>query len=111
MFAPAAALVLDSAQKQILETVARAGSTPQAVARKCRVILLAAEGDSNNLIAYKTGLSRPTVIAIRAAFAHGGIEAIRRKQTRKRTRRVRTPELEKRILDTTLQTRPPDATH
>src|ERR1051325_5570407 len=59
----------------------------------------------------KTGLSRPTVIATRATFAQGGIEAIRRKQTRKRSRRVRTPELEKRILDTTLQTRPPDATH
>src|ERR1051325_6107546 len=111
MFTPAAALAVDPAQKQILESVARAGSTPQSVARKCRVILLAAEGVSNYLIADKTGLSRPTVIATRATFAQGGIEAIRRKQTRKRSRRVRTPELEKRILDTTLQTRPPDATH
>ncbi|MBL8235123.1 MAG: IS630 family transposase, partial [Bryobacterales bacterium] len=81
------------------------------MARKCRVILLAAEGVSNNSIAEETGLSRPTVIATRAAFARDGIDAIRRKQTRKRVPRVRTPELEKKILDTTLQTRPPDATH
>lgn len=111
MFTPAAALRLDPSQRQVLESVARAGSTRQSVARKCRVILLAAEGVSNNSIAEETGLSRPTVIATRAAFARDGIDAIRRKQTRKRVPRVRTPELEKKILDTTLQTRPPDATH
>jgi transposase len=51
------------------------------------------------------------VIATRAAFLHEGLEAIRRRQKRKRSRRVLTPELEQRILDTTLKTRPPDATH
>lgn len=111
MFTPAAALVLDSSHKQVLESLARAGGTPQSVARKCRIILLAAEGVSNSLIASQTGLSRPTVIATRAAFARKGLDAIRRRQTRKRARRVRTPELEQKILDTTLKTRPPDATH
>ena len=111
MFTPAAALVLDPSEKQVLESVARAGATPQTLARKCRVILLASEGISNNRIADQTGLSRPTVIATRAAFAREGMDAIRRRQTRKRSRRVRTPELEQKILDTTLTTRPPDATH
>src|SRR5215469_1446871 len=111
MFTPAAALALDRAQKQALESLARAGATPQSVARKCRVILLASQGVSNNLIANQTGLSRPTVIATRIAFAREGLEAIRRRQTRTRSRRVRTPELEQKILDTTLKTRPPDATH
>jgi len=111
MFTPAAALALHPAQKVALESLARAGATPQSVARKCRVILLASEGISNNLIANQTGLSRPTVIATRAAFTRKGIDAVRRQQTRKRSRRVRTPELEQKILDTTLKTRPPDATH
>jgi hypothetical protein len=39
------------------------------------------------------------------------VEAIRQRQKGKRSRRVLTPELEQRTLDTTLQTRPPDATH
>jgi transposase len=39
------------------------------------------------------------------------VDAIRQRQKRKRSRRVLTPELEQRILDTTLKTRPPDATH
>jgi transposase len=111
MFTPATALSLDPSQKQALKALDRAGNTPQAVARKCRVILLAAQGVPNNRIAAQTGLSRPTVIATRTIFAHGGVEALRRRPPRKRSRRVLTPELEQKILDTTLKTRPPAATH
>jgi transposase len=111
MFAPAPALVLDVTQRQALESLARTGATPQSVARKCQVILLASQGVSNNQIAEHTGLSRPTVIATRAAFTRQGMNAIGRRQTRQRSRRVRTPELEQTILDTTLKTRPADATH
>ena len=111
MFPPASAVLLEPSQKQVLESLARAGNTPQRVARKCEVILLAAEGVPNNAIAHQTGLSRPTVIATRAAFARGGVETLQQRQKRKRSRRVLTPELEQRILDTTLKTRPPDATH
>ena len=111
MFAPADALAVNSSQRQVLEALVRAGSTPQLLARKCEAVLLASAGTPNNAIAQRTGLSRPTVIAIRTAFARDGVEALRRRQTRKRSRRVLTPELEQRILDTTLKTRPPDATH
>jgi len=111
MFAPATALSLDQAQRQLLESLLRAGSTPQRVARKCEVVLLASQGLSNNAIAQQMGVSRPTVIATRAAFRSGGVEAIRQKQKRKRSRRVLTPALEQKILDTTLKTRPSDATH
>lgn len=41
----------------------------------------------------------------------GGVDAVRRRHPCKRSRRVLTPELEQRILDTTLKTRPPNATH
>lgn len=111
MFTPATPLVIDRSQRQVLESLARAGGTPQSIARKCKVILLASEGVANNVIAQQTGLSRPTVIATRAAFSRNGVESIRRRQKRKRSRRVLTPELEQKILDTTLKTRPPDATH
>jgi transposase len=111
MYTSAEAVALTPPQRRILESLARSGGTPQSLARKCDVLLLAAEGTPNNAIARQTGLSRPTVIATRAAFAAGGVEAIRRRPKRKRARRVLTPELEQKILDTTLKTRPPDATH
>jgi transposase len=111
MFARAAALALNEAQKSQLESLARAGTTSQRTARKCQVILLASEGVSNHSIAQQTGLSRPTILAARAAFVQRGIESVREPQTRKRSRRTLTPELEQKILDTTLKTRPADATH
>ena len=111
MFTPAIAISLQPAQQHALESLARAGTTPQRLARKCEVILLAAQGVANNAIAQQTGLSRPTVIATRAAFVRNGLEAMRQRQRRERSRRVLTPELEQKILDTTLKTRPPDATH
>src|SRR6516162_5788887 len=99
MFTPASALPLNPRQRDRLESLLRAGSTPQKVARKCKVVLLAAEGMANNAIAQQIGMSRPTVIATRAAFAQGGVEAIERKQKRKRSRRILTPVLEQKILD------------
>lgn len=110
MFARAAALILDDGQQRALEALARAGTTPQRVARKCDVIVLASQGVSNSAIAQQLGLSRPTVIATRAAFARGGVDAVCQPQVRQRSRRGLTPAVEQKILDTTLQTRPPDAT-
>src|SRR2546430_16885856 len=102
MFAPAVALSLDQVQRQLLESLLRAGSTPQRVARKCQVVLLASEGLSNNAIAQQMGVSRPTVIATRAAFARGGVEAIRQKQKRKRSRRGTKPGVEKKKMGAAL---------
>jgi len=111
MFAQAAGVKLKKTQMQQLQSLARAGTTPQRVAQRCRVVLLAGRGVSNSSIARQTGLSRPTVIAARAEFARGGIEALRQPQRRKRVRPVLTAELEQRILDTTLKSRSATATH
>src|SRR6267154_4892755 len=110
MFATAEALSVDDDAKKQLESLVRSGTTPQGVAQKCRVILLAQEGMSNRSIAKQLGLSRPTVIAARATYGTGGVQALTAKPTRNRPRRTLTPEVEKKILDTTLKTRPPDAT-
>jgi transposase len=111
MFARAAALAPDPTVKRQLESLARAGTTPQRLARKCQVILLASEGVPNQSISQQTGLSRPTVIGTRAAFRSAGIEGLCQFQKRRRPRPVLRPELEQEILDTTLKTRPSDATH
>lgn len=111
MFVPAAAVDLDEAQKRQLESLARAGTTPQRIARRCRVILLASQGVANHAIAQQTGLSRPAVLAARAAFAARGIEGLRKSKKRERSRRRLTPEVEHKILETTLKTRPANATH
>ena len=77
MFKRATALAIEEGQKHPEEFLARAGTTPQRLARKCEAILLASQGVSNYAIARQTGLSRPSVLATRAAFTQGGIEASR----------------------------------
>ena len=111
MFEPAAALVVDEGQRRELESLLRVGATPQKIARRCQVILLANQGVANHSIAQQTGLSRPTVLATRAAFVERGTAGICAPQRRKRQRRVLTSELEQRILDTTLKTTPSESTH
>jgi transposase len=111
MFARAAALAVTPSQREQLESLVRSGLTPQRLARRCRVVLLASQGMANHAIAHQTGLSRPTVIATRRTFAQAGIEGIRRRQKRKKPSPILTPELKQKILDTTLKTKPPGETH
>jgi transposase len=111
MFAPAAALALDPVQTGYLEALVRSGLTPQRVARKCRVVLLASQGVPNHAIAQETGLSRPTIIATRLAFSQGGVAAISQPHKRKKSSPILTPELQQKILDTTLKTKPHGESH
>jgi len=111
MFAPVAPLVLDSDQAKRLDALVRSGLTPQRVARKCRVVLLASQGRANHAIAQETGLSRPTVIATRLAFARKGVEGISLPSKRKKKSPILTPELQQKILDATLKTKPLGETH
>ena len=111
MFASAAALVIAPEQRQQLEALARAGTTSQNVARKCRVVLLAGDGVANNSIAQQTGLSRPTILSVRSAFSRGGVAAITGRHPRQRRPAVLTTAIEQNILDATLKARPADATH
>jgi len=111
MFTPAAPLAIGASQKQHLETLVRAGTTTQRLARRCQVILSASQGAENHAIARQTGLSRLTLLTTRAAFIQGGVEVLRQRLKRKRDGHVLTPAVEQRIVDTTLTMRPASGTH
>jgi transposase/DNA-binding CsgD family transcriptional regulator len=112
MFSAAAPLTVSVDQKRELELLVRNGNSPQKVALRCRLLLLASQGVANQAIAEQLNVSRPTVLALRAAFAKEGIGAVTSIRRRKRLPRVLTPELEQQILNTTLKTRPGDgSTH
>src|SRR5208282_4231412 len=99
MLSPSTVITINGEVKTTLETLARAGSTTQRVARRCRVILLAAQGTPNRAIARQVGVSRPTVLSVRSAFAHGGVEALRHDPVRQRSRRKLRPALEKHLIE------------
>src|SRR5436305_9136167 len=106
MFSAAAPVAVTADQKRELELLVRNGNSPQKVALRCKALLLAHQGVANTSIADQLKVSRPTVLALRAAFAKDGLAAITGVRRRKREAKVLTPELETRILDTTLKTRP-----
>jgi transposase len=108
MFLPASPLAVTQDQQRELEGLVRNGNSSQKAALRGRLVLLAHAGVANQSIAEQLNVSRPTVLALRSAFSKHGMTAVT--GVRKRTRRgsVLTPELEQKILDTTLKTRPGD---
>jgi transposase len=73
-FAPA--LVLREGDRGRLADLARLPSVPSGLAKRARMVLLAADGVPNAEIARKVGVSRPTVIGWRNRYAAGGIKAL-----------------------------------
>ncbi len=98
-------------QRGQLERWAAAQKTPQSVALRARIVLLAAGGESNSAIARTLGVSRPTVILWRERFAQGGPPAL----TETKPGRGRKPTISaakvREIITATTQTTPPGETH
>ena len=111
MFSPAPALKLTVEERGELERLAANGRTPQKLARRVRVILLAADGVANMQIAARVGISRPTVLSQRERFAESGLRGLIKDRTRKPGLSPITPDIVKRIVDATRTQTPADATH
>jgi transposase len=73
-FAPA--LMLRTGDRERLGELARLPSVPSGLAKRARMILLAADGVPNAQIARLAGVSRPTVISWRDRYERGGIAAL-----------------------------------
>src|SRR5947209_18462933 len=80
MFTPAPALPIDPNQRKRLAHLVRAGTTPQKVAQRARIILLASEGMPNRAIAQAVDVSRTPVLLWRARFATAGVPALLRER-------------------------------
>jgi transposase len=72
----APALVLREGDRQRLADLARLPSVPSGVAKRARIVLLAADGMPNAQIARTVGVSRPTVIGWRDRYRQGGIKGL-----------------------------------
>jgi len=111
MWKPAAALTLRSSQRTDLETLVRSGKTPQRVVTRAKIILAAAEGTPNNAIARELAVSRPTVYLWRDRFQRAGIVGLLKDAPRPGRRRAVSSDQVQAVVNATLQTTPPDATH
>jgi transposase len=111
MWTPAVALALRPSQRADLEALVRSGKTPQRVVARAMIVLAAADGKAINAIAQEFHVSRPTVYLWRERFQQAGVVGLMKDAPRPGRRLALTPADIAKVVDATLQTTPPDATH
>jgi transposase len=111
MWDQAERLPMSAEQSHQLQAWVRAPSTPQKIVLRARICLLAHEGKSNRQIAEQLHTSRPTVILWRKRFQETGVAGLEHEPSRPPHVNRSAETLIKRIVDTTLQSTPADATH
>lgn len=111
MWNPADRLPMTDDQRKTLETWVRARTTPQRIVLRSRICLLAADGHSNNGIAGQLGTSRPTVLLWRQRFVEGGPAGLSEDAPHGPSAQRLPAEKVRAIVEATLHTTPPDATH
>jgi len=111
MWKPTDALPMSLEQRTVLEAWTRAKTIPQRVVLRSRICLLAADGHANHAIARELNTSRPTVLQWRKRFAKQGPPGLAEDAPHGPSPRRLAAEKVRAIVDTTLQTTPPAATH
>jgi putative transposase len=107
---PKTPLTLSAQQQEQLQSLARSRSLPSGLANRVRIVLLAAEGESNRAIGARLGLSEPTVGKWRKRFLELGVEGLHDELRPGRPRSISDEQVAE-LVNTTLQEKPAGATH
>jgi transposase len=110
MWKPADPLSLSVDQRLTLSNWIRGRATPQKLALRARIILMAAEGQANYAIAGTLRINRQTVLLWRGRFARGGLGALQ-DASRPGRKPALSPEFMERVVRITTQEKPAAATH
>ena len=86
-------LLLRAGDQAELERLTRSSTVPAAMAQRARIVLLAAEGVANYVIAERVGVSRPTVNLWRSRYAERGLAGLAEEQRPGRPRTVDRAEI------------------
>jgi transposase len=85
---PAAPLALRDGDRAELARLTRSSTVRAGLAQRARIVLLAADGESNTAIVALTGVSRPTVIGWRDRYRASGLAGLADEPRSGRPRRV-----------------------
>ena len=105
------ALQLKETDEQQLRQWVSAFGTPQQVALRSRIVLAAAEGQSDNGIAGRLGVNRKTVTLWRGRFNESGLDSLWEVAPGRGRKPTYGPEKIHSIVDATLRTKPKGMTH
>jgi transposase len=103
-------LVLSVEERETLERWARRPKSAQALALRCRIVLAAAEGETNQEIAARLACDRNTVGKWRARFVERRLDGLHDEPRPGKPRTISDQDVE-RVIVKTLEQTPADATH
>lgn len=95
----------------LLEQVVRSGKSPQRQVERSRVVLLAADGRTNEQIGAQLGITRQKAARWRSRFAAHRLEGIRADRPGRGRKAIITPEQRMAVVQRTTQETPPGHTH
>src|SRR5260370_41316258 len=107
---PAAGLALSNAERKQLVAIGRHRSSPRGIVLRIEIVLGAAQGLANRVLARKLSNSVPTVLLWRKRFESEGITGILEDRPRSGRPKQISAERETAIVEATMKTTPKDAT-
>jgi transposase len=110
MSKPCKIIVLTAEQRNELEALLRARSTPQALAERARIVLAFADGKRPQEVAQETGAVLRTVYEWRRRFEVGGPDALHDRARSGRPTTL-TPDKVDEVLHATVHNQPHEGTH
>src|ERR1700756_3262887 len=108
---PASKLVLTNPERRQLQALSNHRSTPRGIVLRVNILLGAAEGIANHVLARNLSTSLPTVLLWRKRFDSGGLAAVLEDRPRSGRPKQISAERKKAIVEATMKTTPKDATH
>ena len=103
-------LVLSESERKQLLALSRHRSTPRGIVVRVNIVLGAAEGIANHVLARRLSTSLPTVLLWRRRYESGGLAAVVEDPRSGRPKQI-SEQREAAIVEATIRTTPRDATH
>jgi len=110
MSRPNAVVVVSAAEAEQLGAIARSRSLPHSLVRRARIVLMSAQGVSNQIIAERCGVSVPTISNWRRCWRERGVAGLHGELRPGRPRSY-DDERVAALMRKVLHSRPPNATH
>jgi transposase len=107
---PKALLTVSDEDREVLVRWSNRPKSPHSIAQRARIVLLAADGLSNNEVADKVGCNQATVVKWRQRFIERGLDGLPDDPRPGAPRSITDDDVEA-VIVCTLEDKPTDATH
>lgn len=107
---PRQPLTVTDDERDVLSRWSRRPKAPHSIAQRARIVLLAADGLSNVMVADKVGVNQATVVKWRKRFIERRLDGLVDEPRPGAPRTIGDDDVE-RVIVTTLEVKPVDATH